>query len=467
LAASFKDQRSQTNLMPLDDQGNGAAESLAFLQTWPCHVDRRPGTVLATILGGYQGMTTFRVLAQAATLTFAVGATASAQEMKAEVLHWWTSGGESAAVKVFADAFTEAGGEWIDTAIAIGENARAAGVNRIIGGEPPTVMQFNTGKQFDELVSEGLLRDIEAIAEEGQWREKLPSVIIDATVRDGKFFAVPVNIHGQNWFFYNTKVLEDAGVEPPTSFPELIEAGPKLRESGVIPMALGGQPWQERVTFEAVLLAEGGPELYMSVLAKRDPEAARSDGFRHVAETFAALRELVDEGSPGRNWNDATSMVITGQAGVQLMGDWAKGEFIAAGLTPGEEYGCTVVSEENGYILGGDVFVFPVVEDPVHIAGQEQLARLMMSSEVQVAFNEKKGSVPVLLDVDVSGMDACAQHAMELMQDETKQIPSVWYVATPDFGGALTDVYTEFWNDPEMPIDTFVDNIVTAMETAG
>lgn len=412
-------------------------------------------------------MNVLKSLTQATALTVALSSAASAQEMKAEVLHWWTSGGESAAIKVFADAFTEKGGEWIDSAIAGGENARNAGINRIIGGEPPTAMQFNTGKQFDELVTEGMLRDMEDVAAEGQWRENLPGAILGATVRDGKFFAVPVNIHGENWFWSNTQVFADAGIEAPTTFQELIDAGPALKEAGVIPLALGGQPWQERLTFLAVLLAEGGPEVYMSVLGESDTEAARGDGFRNAAETFAAMRDLVDEGSPGRNWNDATSMVITGKAAVQVMGDWAKGEFIAAGLAPGEDYGCTVISEDNGYILGGDVFVFPVVEDAAHVAGQDMLARQMMSEDVQVAFNEKKGSVPVLLNVDVSTMDSCAQKGMALMQDETKQIPSNNFLATPDLTGALTDVVTEFWNDPDMSIDTFIENTVSAMEIAG
>ena len=94
-----------------------------------------------------------------ATALVAVGpALASAQEMKAEVIHWWTSGGESAAVKVFADEFTAAGGTWIDSAVAGGENARTAGINRIVGGDPPTAMQFNTGLQFDEIV--GILGEV-------------------------------------------------------------------------------------------------------------------------------------------------------------------------------------------------------------------------------------------------------------------------------------------------------------------
>ena len=153
------------------------------------------------------------------TALVAVGpALASAQEMKAEVIHWWTSGGESAAVKVFADAFTAAGGTWIDSAVAGGENARTAGINRIVGGDPPTAMQFNTGLQFDEIVGNGFLRDLEGLAEQDHWRDVLPDVIVDATTRDDKFYAVPVNIHGQSWLWYNAKVLADAGVEPPTTF---------------------------------------------------------------------------------------------------------------------------------------------------------------------------------------------------------------------------------------------------------
>ena len=104
---------------------------------------------------------------------------ANAADMKAEVLHWWTSGGESAAIKEIADRFKAAGGEWTDTAIAIGEQARAAGINRIVGGNPPTVMQFNTGKQFDELVGNGFLTPLTKVAEANKWRDVLPKAIVE------------------------------------------------------------------------------------------------------------------------------------------------------------------------------------------------------------------------------------------------------------------------------------------------
>src|SRR5919106_549039 len=326
-------------------------------------------------------------LATAAALVAIGPALASAQEMEAEVIHWWTSGGESAAVKVFADAFTEAGGTWIDNAVAGGVNARTAGINRIVGGDPPTAMQFNTGLQFDEVVGNGFLRDLEEVAEAGKWREVLPEAIIKATNREGKFYAVPVNIHGQNWLWYNSKVLADAGVEPPANYSEMLEAGPKLEAAGVVPLAFAGEPNWEAFVFDSV---------------------------------------LVTEGSPGRKWNDATNMVITGKAALQVMGDWAKGEFIAAGMTAGEEYGCVILGGDGsgGYIMGGDVFVFPVVDDPAQQAAQEKLAELMLAPQTQIDFNMKKGSVPVRLDVDVSSMDVCAQKGMAALQDETRQIPS-------------------------------------------
>ena len=73
---------------------------------------------------------TRHALARAAVLA-ALAATAlpAAAQLKAEVIHWWTSGGESAAVKTLAEAYKAQGGVWVDTAIALGMNAlRAFGV---------------------------------------------------------------------------------------------------------------------------------------------------------------------------------------------------------------------------------------------------------------------------------------------------------------------------------------------------
>jgi glucose/mannose transport system substrate-binding protein len=395
-----------------------------------------------------------------------VCSTGALAQQKAEVLHWWTSAGESASVRVFADQFTKAGGTWVDNAIAGGVNARAAGVNRMVGGNPPTMMQFNTGKQFDELVSNDLVRDVDAQAKAGKWRELMPKPIVDATVREGKFFAVPVNIHGQNWMFYNTKVFADAGLEVPKTFPELIATGEKLKAKGVIPIALGGQPNWEHNLFRAVLVGHGGADMFRKLYGARDQTIAKDPKFKEVVEVFGKMRSLVDPGSPGRNWNDATALVITNKAAMHFNGDWAKGEFIAAGQTAGKEYGCTVVGQEPKLQIGGDVFVFPATKDKSQLAIQDRLIDVLLDPTTQIEFNKKKGSIPVRMDVDVSSMDVCAQKSHAILSDPANQVESMEILSTPNFSGAMQDAVTQYWNTPNMSADAFMEKITNAMRDA-
>ncbi|MCV0428542.1 MAG: ABC transporter substrate-binding protein, partial [Roseibium sp.] len=251
---------------------------------------------------------------------------AFAEGKKAEVLHWWTSAGEAAAIQKFAEAFNDAGGEWIDTGVGGNDMAKSMLTNRLMGGNPPQVGQFNTSREFEELIDAGLLNNIDAEVEAGRWNELFPPIIDNLVKRDGHYYAVPVNIHGSNWLWYNIEVFEKAGVAPPKDWDSFFAAAEKLLEAGVVPVAVGGQAWQERLTFNAVLLTIGGQELYLRLFQDRDVEALNSDKMKEVVATYTRLRDLVratDEGSPGRSWNDATSMVITGKAGMQIMGDWA------------------------------------------------------------------------------------------------------------------------------------------------
>lgn len=390
---------------------------------------------------------------------------AAAQEMKAEVIHWWTSGGESAAVKVFADQFTKAGGTWVDSAVAGGANARTAAINRTVGGNPPAMMQFNTGKQFDELVEGGMLIDVDALATEGKWKSVMPEAIVNAATRNGKMFAVPINIHGQNWIWFNKQVLDSVGAAEPKSWDDAIAIMDKVKARGIIPLAFSGQKVWERGLFNAVLLDKGGPALWNGLYSKRDQAMVKGADFRAAAETYAKLRSYVDPGSPGRNWNDATALVIQGKAAMQLMGDWAKGEFASAGKVAGKDFGCAIIgSKGGGYVMGGDIFAFPKLKDPAAAKAQVTLAKLLVEPETQILFNQKKGSIPVRIDVDASRLDLCAQKAMKLVADKSQQVASVEMLAPPAMNGALEDVYSQYWNTPSMTVDQFVDKVISVLK---
>ncbi|MGI9134628.1 MAG: ABC transporter substrate-binding protein, partial [Rhodoferax sp.] len=356
------------------------------------------------------------------------------QGTKAEVIHWWTSGGESAAVKSLAEAYRAAGGVWVDTAVALGEQARSVAINRIVGGNPSTAAQFNTSRQFLDLVEQGMLNPIDEVAVRDGWDKFLPETVINVVKVKGHYYAAPVNIHMPAWIWTSKAAFKQAGIaSEPKTMDELFAALDKLRAAGLVPLAHGGQSWQDNIVFTAVLINVGGRELYLKVLRDRDANAIQSDAFKSVLLTFKRLQTYVDKGSPGRNWNDATAMLITGKAGVQFMGDWAKGEFTLANKEAGRDYGCIAGFGANSpYIIQGDVLVFPRTSNPEQIKAQKLLASVVTAPATQVAFSAKKGSIPIRTDVDASKMDLCAQQGIAIMKDKSRQLGNGEVYLSPD-----------------------------------
>ncbi len=401
------------------------------------------------------------------TLLLSAGFAALAQAAgpRAEVIHWWTSGGESAAVKAFSDAYNAAGGVWVDTAISIGEQARSVAVNRIVGGNPPTAAQFNTSKQFLDLVEQGMLNNVDDVALRDGWDKFLPEPVLNVVRVKGHFYAAPVNIHMPTWFWYSKAAFKKAGIAAePGSMDELFTVLDKLRAAGLIALAHGGQPWQESIVFTAVLANVGGADLYLKVLRDRDAKAIQGDAFKNVLLIFKRLQAYVDKGAPGRNWNDATALLITGKAGVQIMGDWAKGEFAQARQLPGKDYGCIAgFGPKSPYIIQGDVFVFPKTANVEAIKAQKMMAGLMLAPATQVEFSKRKGSIPVRTDVDVSKMDVCAQQGLAIMKDKSRQLGNGEVYLNPDQNGALSDILTAYWNR-NVPVEKVQKDIASALK---
>jgi glucose/mannose transport system substrate-binding protein len=380
---------------------------------------------------------------------------AQAEPLKANVIHWWTSGGESAAIRQFADAYNQAGGLWIDNAVAGADQARSTAINRIVGGDPPTAAQFNTSRQFHDLIDQGLLNNVDTVAAKENWDGTFPQSILDSIKVKGHYYAAPVDIHMQAWFFYSKPAFQKAGITgEPKTYDELLADLDKLKAVGLIPLAQGGQAWQEKITFDTVFADVGGADLYMKVYRDRDENAVKSEAFKKVLVAFKRLHAYVDPGSPGRNWNDATTLLISGKAGVQIMGDWAKGEFSAARQTPGKDFGCFPgFGPHSPYMVAGDVFVFPKSDKPDTMKAQTLLATVMTSPAAQIAFSAKKGSIPIRSDVDASSLDICARQGIDIMKDKSRQLPNPEMLITPDIQGALQDVITNFWNKNESADD--------------
>ncbi|VWD46034.1 sugar ABC transporter substrate-binding protein [Burkholderia lata] len=382
------------------------------------------------------------------------GAVAAQAAENVTVLHWWTSGGESKAVGVLKDDVQKQGYVWKDFAVAGGAGAAAmtALKTKVISGDAPSAAQIK-GPLIQDWADQGVLVNIDSAA--GDWKQNLPPEIDKIIKYKGHTVAAPFSVHRVNWLYINKAALDKVGAKVPTTWPEFFAVADKLKAAGIQPVAMGGQPWQDLTLWEDVVLSQG-PAFYKKALVDLDQATLTSPQMLSVFDTVRKIQGYFDTGRNGRDWNLATAMVINGKAGMQFMGDWAKGEFENAGKKAGKDYICAAVpGTANSYTFNVDSFVFFQQKgEKAATLGQLALAKTIMTPDFQEQFSLLKGSVPVRLGVKMDKFDDCAKKSYA---DEQTAIKSGGFVPSLAHGmaqsdataGAITDVVTKFMNSQQ------------------
>ncbi|QJC56160.1 putative sugar-binding periplasmic protein [Polaromonas vacuolata] len=395
----------------------------------------------------------------AAAISFVVVGTA-AMAGEVEVLHYWTSGGEAKSVAELKKIMEAKGHVWKDFAVAGGGGDNAATVlkSRVVSGNPPAAAQIK-GPAIQEWAAEGVLANINAVAQAEKWDSLLPKVVADVMKYKGNFVAVPVNVHRVNWLWGNAAVLKKAGVlGMPKTLDEFFVAAEKIKKIGLIPVAHGGQNWQDFTTFESVALGVGGPKFYNDAFVKLDQKALTGETMKKSLETFRRIKGYTDAASPGRDWNLATAMVMQGKAGFQFMGDWAKGEFIAAGKVPGKDFLCAAApGTANAFTFNVDSFAMFKLKNAEAQKAQADLAAAIMGTQFQEIFNLNKGSIPVRLNMNMAKFDDCAKQSSKDFVETAKTgglQPSIAHgmAVSPAVEGAIKDAVSQFWNDDKVSV---------------
>ncbi len=370
-----------------------------------------------------------------------------------EVLHWWTSGGEAAALGVLKGNLEKQGVKWNDMPVAGGggEQAMTSVRARVTAGNPPTAVQM-LGFDIQDWAKQGVLSDLNTIATQQNWDKTVPVALQKFAKYNGKWVSAPVNVHSTNWVWANKEVLTKAGVTTePKTWDEYVAALDKVQKAGFIGLAHGGQPWQEATIFEGVVLATGGLAFYKKAFIDLDPKALNSDTMVKSFDRMAQLRKYVDKDFSGRDWNVASGMVISGKAGFQMMGDWAKGEFVGAKKVAMKDFACFRTPGTQGTVsFNADQFaMFKVGADKV--AAQNKLATAILEPGFQSAFNVVKGSAPARTDVPDTAFDACGKKAIKDLAEANKSDQLVGSMANGHTGpasikNAFYDVITRHFN---------------------
>ncbi len=408
----------------------------------------------------------------AAILAASAAALTPAHASEVEVLHYWTSGGEAKSVAYLKERLTDAGVSWKDFAVAGGggENAMTVLKSRAVSGNPPTAAQIK-GPSIQEWGELGFLADIDSVAKANNWDALLPSVVSDVMKHDGKYVAAPVNVHRVNWLWANPDVFKKAGATIPTTWDDFMVQAKKLQDAGFIALAHGGQAWQDATVFEAVVLGVGGADYYQKAFVELDMDALNSATTEEVFKVFGELRQFIDSNSPGRDWNVATSMVINGEAGMQIMGDWAKGEFGVAGKSAGTDYVCVAApGTSGGYTFNVDSFAFFDQSDAGAQDAQQAMAKEILGTEFQEVFNLNKGSIPARLGMARDKFDSCAHDSMDAFVASSANgslVPSFAHgMAVPEaVSGAIYDVATNYFNSDESASEG-ASQLVNAIQAA-
>jgi glucose/mannose transport system substrate-binding protein len=407
----------------------------------------------------------------AGALGLASGASA-ADNKEIQMLHWWTSGGEAAALNVIKQHLAKEGYTWKDVPVAGGGGGAAMTTLKalVAAGNPPTASQI-LGYYALDYAEDGKLADITPLAQKEGWAKVIPTALQKFTTSDGKWGTVPVNIHSVNWIWVNKAVMDKIGGTEPRNFGEFITLLDKAKAAGVIPLALGGQPWQEATMFDSIVASTGGTDFYKKAFIDLDESALKSDTMKKSFDNLAKLKAYLDPNYAGRDWNLATAMVIKGDALLQVMGDWAKGEFKAANKEAGKDYLCYRFPGTDGSVFyNTDMFAF--FEVPAdRKAAQLALAEATMNTEVQAQFSVLKGSVPARIDVPDTAFDLCGKKGIADVKAANKKGTFLGsmaqnYAQPPAIATAYYDVVTKFLHGEIKTSDVAVTELIKTIEAA-
>ncbi|MHA1524546.1 MAG: ABC transporter substrate-binding protein [Alphaproteobacteria bacterium] len=397
-----------------------------------------------------------------------VAVPAVAQEV--EVLHWWTSGGEAAALEVLKKKLEGRGITWKDMPVAGGggEAAMTALRARVTAGNPPTSVQA-LGFDITDWAKQGVVANLNDIANKEGWDDVIPAALQKFSKYEGNWIAAPVNVHSTNWVWINKAALDAAGGKAPETWDELVAVWDKMKANGITPIAHGGQAWQDATVFDGVVLSLGN-DFYKASMIDLDPAALGGAKMVEAFERMAKVRSFVDDNFSGRDWNLASAMVIEGKAGMQFMGDWAKGEFLKAGKVPGKDFVCIRFPGTQGSVtFNSDQFMmFKVGEE--NRKAQLQMASDIESAEFQSAFNVVKGSVPARTDVPNDAFDDCGKKGMADLASASKNgtlfgSAAHGHASPAAVKNAIYDVVTRAFNgelDPAAAAKELVEAVASA-----
>ena len=384
-----------------------------------------------------------------------------------EVLHAWTGGDGARAAEALVAAFEEEYPDVEHEFNAIGgganENLDAVVANRLQNGDPPSSFANWPGPNLQRY--EGVLGEVDGVWESEGFEDAMVQEAVDLHQYNGAYRAVPLGSHRLNCLFYNTSVVEEAGVDPDslTSVSALIDALETVQtETDATPMTHGmSGTWTTTQLFASTMLGQEGYDAYMDFVGGSPDEAAVRATFESLAEM---LGTYINEDASSIGLTESNQNIVNGDAAFIHQGNWAAGAFRnAEDFEYDEDWGFTTYPGTEGmYMLHFDSFLYPS-DNPTPDA-TDQFMTFVGSESAQVAFNQYKGSIPTRTDVDMSEFGPYLQETQQDFADAEERPPNLQHGqgVTSEVRTALNDVISSEFSGP-YNVDAATDGFVDAV----
>ena len=391
-----------------------------------------------------------------------------------EIYHWWTSGGEAAAVGALVDVFKDLYPTTIVKQRAI---SGGSGITMIpiitaliLAGEAPDAFQMHAGYEGIEYFKADLLDDINDIWTDNNLETVIPDVVQSMCQFDGDYYMVPVNIHRSNVVWYNLKELEalTPAIDPKTltNWTAFFDAciAFEAENPGKDAISLG-QAWTQAHLFEQILAGEGiavyEDWINGDIISGTDPDLLAA---LTILETFMTY---TNDDFNTITWNDATDLLIQNNSIFNVMGDWANGEFLLANSVYDDDYG-TIAVPGTGDMYGLVVDAFQHPAGVAHPKNSDRWLEVVASKEGQDAFNPLKGSISARTDSNLALYGPYHDWTFADFESVTYMFPSVVHGsgAPQSFSSELSSVINAFCTGGATKAETAIAIAALASENA-
>lgn len=389
-----------------------------------------------------------------------------------EFQHWWTSGGESAALEVLLSHLEEHDIEVDASPIEGGGGNSSLMVlqARALAGNTPHLAQIE-GASIKAWGAIGILHSIDSIAQKQQWETTLIPLAKKFNKTQDGYVALPITLHKMNWLWSNQSLLSQLDLKVPSSWEQLISTMQVAKSRGITPLAIGKQPWQIAQLFEHISIATGGAEFYRQALVELNPVALKSPEMEKTVQHFRKLSSVTGYSLPDKHWDELTNMLVNDQALFQIGGDWILGELLYRGIKVPDKIHCSPTpGTEKVFVYNMDSIMFMDRWDFPQSQAL-QLAEILSQPSFQKVFNMRKGAIPVHSNISLEGFNQCQIDSSRYLKEAiaaNTAVPSMIdsMAINPIKQNAITNELFRFFINPNLDENLLIKRLVAIAESS-